>query len=375
MFADKKKNESENAGTRMKGRRGEEKIEFDFEEDDKLPFDDEDYDDGYSGDDGEDVEEIRMAKPRRGLSASTIILALLLLLAVGGGGYYYLNSTPVPMIKSPVVVTNKVKVPATIVPQSSPVATAAVKPASPNPVVAVAPAKSPQPAPNAKATAAVVQAPAPLAKATAPAPLVKATAPAPLVKATAAAPLAKAPTPAPLAKATAPVAVVLPEAKSEVTSPVASVPATPQPFTLSAGAFLSQKHLHDMEKKIRRLGYTPKIQTTYRMVPMTRLLIGIYDPAAAEAQRKVLIAQIPDLFTLKQGDKVALYAGSYQSLDAARSFYDQLYLRGILVDEETVPLRMPLKMIGYGSFETRAVAEKAAKRAITAGLTAQVIKR
>jgi cell division septation protein DedD len=78
---------------------------------------------------------------------------------------------------------------------------------------------------------------------------------------------------------------------------------------------------------------------------------------------------------MKQGDKVALYAGSYQSLDQARSFADQLYLRGILVDEETVSLRMPLKKISFGSFASRTAAEKAAKRAAATGLTAQVVKR
>lgn len=108
---------------------------------------------------------------------------------------------------------------------------------------------------------------------------------------------------------------------------------------------------------------------------MTRLLLGVYEPAIAAARKNELAAQVPELFTLKQGDKVALYAGSFQSLNSARSYADQLYLRGIHVDEETVALRMPLKKISYGSFATRVAAEKAAKKAAAAGLTAQVIKR
>ena len=112
------------------------------------------------------------------------------------------------------------------------------------------------------------------------------------------------------------------------------------------------------------------------MVPMTRLLLGIYDdPAAAQARSRELAGLVPDLFSLKQGKKVALYAGSYQSLDQARSFADQLYRHGILVDEETVSLRMPLHKISFGSFSTRAAAEKAAKRAAATGLPAQVVKR
>jgi cell division septation protein DedD len=162
--------------------------------------------------------------------------------------------------------------------------------------------------------------------------------------------------------------------KSEVAAP-AALPASRQPFTLAAGAFLSPKHQRETEKKIRHLGYTPKVQTTFSMVPMTRLRLGVYDPATAKVRSQELSAQIPGLFAVKQGDKVALYAGSYQSLDQARSFADQLYLRGIHVDEETVSLRMPLKKITFGSFASRAAAEKAAKRVAAAGLTAQVVKR
>jgi cell division septation protein DedD len=167
------------------------------------------------------------------------------------------------------------------------------------------------------------------------------------------------------------VAVAPTEVKSEAVSP----PATHQPFTLSAGTFVNKKNQREVEKTIRRLGYTPKVKSTFIMVPMTRLRLGVYDPATAQARRRELSAQLPGLFAMKQGSKVALYAGSFQSLDQARSFADKLYLRGILVDEETVSLRMPVKNVSYGSFASRAAAEKAAKRAATAGLTAQVVKR
>lgn len=329
MFGIGKKKETEKAVTQKAEKGGADEIQFDFEEDDKLPFD-------HEGLPDEDfaVENFAAEPARKGLPQRTLLLGLLLLLALGGGGYYYLNSSPPPQSK-PAAPVKKVKVQPT---KPVPAPVAAGKPAGPAPA-ATAPAKASQPVPVAP--------PAPAAA----------------VKPASAIPVAKA----------AP-AVAVPEAKREAVAPTV-LPAGRQPFTLSAGAFLSQKHQRETEKKIHRLGYKPKVQTTYSMVPMTRLRLGVYDPATAQKRSQELSALCPDLFTLKQGDKVALYAGSYQSLDQARSFADQLYLRGIHVDEETVSLRMPLKKISFGSFASHTAAEKAAKRAAAAGLTAQVVKR
>ncbi|MBE0503694.1 MAG: SPOR domain-containing protein [Desulfuromonadales bacterium] len=286
----------------------ENEIQFDFDDDDKLPFDD---DDGFAD---EDMEE---EPPRNGLrqllSQRSLLLILLLLLALGAGGYYYLNGPlepapqPAPPVKARVTV------------QPAAPNTVEVKPETP---VAAAPA--PAQAPQAETPAVsekVVPAPAET--------------------------VAKAPE-----------------------------PATKQPFTLSAGAFANKENQQEVEKKIRRLGYTPKVQTISGMVPMTRLLLGIYnDPAAAQARSQELSTLIPNLFSLQEGDKVALYAGSFQNIDQARRYAEKLHQQGILADEETVSVRMPLKKISFGSFASRAEAEKAAKRAMAAGLTAQVAKR
>jgi cell division septation protein DedD len=331
MFGIGEKKETIKSGDKGEEKGEEDEIQFDFEENDKLPFDD---DEGFADEDF--VDEPARKGLRQSLSQRTLLLILLLLLALGGGGYYYLNSTAVPPEVPPPSKPVAVKTKVTVQPET-PALTPAVNPSSPAPVTAV-PAKSSQQAP------AVKEKVAPVAKTE-----------------------AVASTPAPVAAVAAP---------SEVKSEIASLPATRQPFTLTVGAFLNQKHQREVEKKIRRLGYTPKVQTTYSMVPMTRLLLGIYDdPAAALARRKELSAQIPGLFSLQQEGKVALYAGSYQSLNQARTIADQLYLRGILVDEETVSLRMPLKRISFGSFASRTAAEKAAKSAVAAGLTVQVVKR
>ncbi len=319
MFGIGKKSEEVKTGAQGEVKGTEDEIQFEFEENDRLPFDD---DENFTDEDfvDEDVANESRKGMRQSLSQRTLLLVLLLLLALGGGGYYYLNSTSVPPSPAP----------------KAPVKTrVSVQPESPAPVV-VAPPQEPQsvipiPEKSAPATKAVAEM-----------------------------------TPAPDAAAV----------PSEPKRTTASKPAVSQPYTLTAGAFVSQKNQREVERKIRRLGYTPQVQTVESMVPMTRLLLGIYDdPAAAQARRQELSAQLPGLFALQQGEKVALYAGSFQDLDQARRLADQLYLRGILVDEETISLSMSLKKISFGSFPSRAEAEKAAKRAAAAGLTAQVAKR
>lgn len=329
MFGIGKKSESGKTGAKGEMKGTEDEIQFDFEENDKLPFDD---DENFADDDFVDedfADEPSRKGMRQPLSQRTLLLVLLLLLALGGGGYYYLNSISAPPSPEPSAPVKK---------------RVSVQPESPVPVVVtpvpvvVTPVQDPQPA------TAMPEQSAPVTKG-----------------------VAETISPAPDAAAAVP---------SESKRATASKPAVSQPYTLTAGAFVSQKNQREVERKIRRLGYTPQVQTVDSMVPMTRLLLGIYDdPAAAQARRQELSAQLPGFFALQEGEKVALYAGSFQNLDQARRLADQLYLRGILVDEETISVPMSLKKISFGSFSSRAEAEKAAKHAAAAGLTAQVVKR
>jgi cell division septation protein DedD len=325
MFGIGKKNETENSAVKD-GRKGrEDEIQFDFEEDDKLPFDDDEgfVDEGFAEDDMEEES------PRKGLPQRSILLILLLLLALGGGVYYYLNG---PLDQAPQSEPVKAKV--AVDPTPTPVE---VKPETPV-------AASPVPDQGLQAATPTV-------------PEKVASAPAETV-------------------ATAPASTPAPPVPSEVKSDVVPAPATKQPFTLNVGAFLSKENQQEVEKKIRRLGYTPKVQTVSAMVPMTRLLLGIYDdPAAAQARSRELSTLIPNLFSLQEGDKVALYAGSFQRVEQARQFAEKLHQQGILADEETVSTQMSLQKITFGSFANRAEAENAAKRAADAGLTAQVARR
>lgn len=146
-------------------------------------------------------------------------------------------------------------------------------------------------------------------------------------------------------------------------------------YTLLGGAFVTKAGLLDAERKARRLGYTLQIKEIRRPVTMIRLRIGYFTPAEAEVQRKALSRKIPGVFTMKEGDQVALYAASHYNLDQARSYADKLFQQGIHVEEESVEVVMPLKQLRYGDFTSHAAAEKAGEQARKLGLEAVVVKR
>lgn len=291
--------------------------------------------------------------PSGGGRNRTLLLLLLLVVLCGAGVYFYLYGIP-GMEPEPTPVPVAVKVPVTPVP----------KPAAP-PAPAVAPAPAPAAAPKPASSAA---APA-TAPATAPA---VASAPAPVSAAAPTGAVAKpAPVPAPV-PAPAPVATAAPApaAPAAATTPAVQAKAKPQAgdYVLNAGAFLVKANLLDAERRVRRLGFEPRRTTVKRPVEMTRLRLGVYPPAEAEARYRDLAAYYPSAFTLKQGDKVAVYVASHQDLNKARVFADELYLDGIRVVEEQAQVPMNMTLITFGNFPDKAAAEQELKRVRAAGL-------
>lgn len=300
-------------------------------------------------------------KPPSGGGKKGALLLLLIILG-GAGAYFYLYGIPgmeaEPVKPAPV----SVKVPVAPVPKpAAPVAVAA-KPAAP-PATTTVPAATPGAAKPAATPAPTAVAPAKPAAATTPA-------------ASAATVASKAvPAPAPVAAAKPAATTALKAAPPPAVKPVkepAEVVAEekPQPgsFVYNAGAFLVKANLIDAERRVRRLGFEPRRTTVKRPVAMTRLRVGVYPPQEAAARYHDLVAGYPSAFTLKQGDKVALYAASFHDLNQARSFADQLYLDGIHVEEEQTEVPMKMTVLTFGNFPDKAEAEKELKRIRAAGL-------
>jgi hypothetical protein len=273
----------------------------------------------------------------RGSRTRPLLLVLLLVLALAGGYFYYVGQPESPAPAPPPSPPAKKTV-------ALPAPPPAAQPASKEP----APAAANAPAP-AKVAAPVPAAPVPAAAA----------AKAPPAK-TAAAPSAAAAKPQP---APAP-------AKAEGR---AAVPG--EPYFLHGGAFVLKGNLQAAEKTVRRLGYEPHLQQVRRATPMTRLRVGYFLPEQAEQRLREIRTLAPDAFTLRGGDGVFVYAGSFCDIDQARRFADRLYAQGVRVEEEPTEVVLPVSLLSFGSFPDRQSAEKAAEKARRAGLEATVDKR
>lgn len=320
---------------------------------DDFSFDEEEseLDSGQESEDWGDYEP-----EKKGGSKRLIYLLLLLLVLAGGAAAYFFLLAPEDGPSSPVTVVN--------VP-SKPVATP-----MPKPIGAIKPAESPEsqkPAPvpvpadpvqepvAAKPAAEVPAAEVPVAK------MPKAPAPAPVAK----------PQPTPTDKP-APVA-----AKPKLFEPETTAqPVMAGDYTLSAGAFLMQSSVDGVVKKIRKLGYQPKVQPIKRKVEMTRLLVGVYSPDVATRKLREVKKITSGAFSLNKGSKTAVYAGSFVVLDKARVFADtSLTNSGIRVTEEPVQIDQTLQRVTFGSFVSRAEADKVSREVAGKGLEAKPVKK
>ncbi len=170
-------------------------------------------------------------------------------------------------------------------------------------------------------------------------------------------------------------------AKSEVPAAVAKKKATVASekhvvvgkYTIQAGAFVDHVHRDQVLAKISQLGYKGKVIPVKKVMPMTRLLIGVYAQDVAEQKVKSLAKTIPGVFSMRRGDGRAVYAGSYYEIDKARIFADELSKQGIVVKEEPAEVELTLSRLRFGSFPDEAKANKAARQARDIGLEVEVV--
>lgn len=322
-----------------------------------------------------------------------LIGVIALLLVIGGGAaYYFLYMTPAPAKKPAKPAPRKVVAvaPKPAKPATQP-ATAATAPATATPVAAT----PPQPAATTAAPVAAQKPAGTPATATVPAtqPAAPQSPPAQPVAVTPAPAVKPTPAKAQPAVPPQPVAVTQPPAEAKVSPKVAVTPEKKQAakpakststrtapanrgiYTLSAGTFADPTELHAAEREIKRLGYRPEIVTSFHKTPMTRLLVGYYSAAEAESLCRSYQKDYPGFFTLKRGEQVALYAGSYRDADRARAYAATLRDHGIKVAEETAVVAIPTKELRFGSFDDHDVAAAKAERARASGITAQVVSR
>lgn len=313
-----------------------------------------------------------------GSKIKLLVLLLLVLIAGGGGYYYFVMSQPAPLPPAR--------------PPKRPVATAP-KPAVPPPTVPAAPATGQVPVavpPSPAQPGAPVAAPAPVV---APAPTTVAVAPPPR-------PGVAVPLPAPAVVPAKPAVAVAPSPKPAVAVPVpapAAVPAKPAPavaaapiakpaaavavpaanggpWMVEAGTYLNPSDLKTAKNAICRLGYEPKVSTRQKTVHMTRLRLGSYSEGEVKAALASVRAMAPDAFTLRSGSNFTLYAGTYADQQNVREMLGRLIDKGIQAEEEPVEVNRTISLLRFGGFASQASAEKAAAKALQAGIAAEVVK-
>ncbi len=190
------------------------------------------------------------------------------------------------------------------------------------------------------------------------------------------------PPPAPLVVEAKPAAPAVPAVAVKSPPPAAAVvkktaakkPVAAGKYSIQAGAFVDHVNRDETLAKISQLGFEGKVIPVKKVMPMTRLLIGVYAADMAKQKAKELEKTIPTVFYLRRGDQLAVYAGSFYEIDKARVFADGLYKNGVKVEEEKTEVELTLSRLRFGSFPDQATAKQAAKRARAVGLEADVVR-
>ncbi len=302
---------------------------------------------------------------QRGSLRQTLLL-LLLLIALGGAALYHFYPdlfSPAPPPPQPQPVKRQ--------PIKLPVA------AAQEPAASAQPSTPAQPVPPAASQASPA-----IPKAEGPEPGVLTEVlppqPAPALKSSPApAPPPAAPVKAaPPAPEPAPAAAVKGVQGGEKAAPRPAAPAAVAgPYVLQAGAYIVEANLQEVEATVRKLGFQPRLTRTKKGVDMTRLRVGVYKEQEAKAKVRDLSSLAPDAFYVQKKEGWVVYAGSYHSLDRARSYADRLYAKGVRVEEETARVELPMTIVYFGDFVDAAAAEKTALRARASGLDVSVVKQ
>ena len=326
------------------------KDDFTFDEEENIDLgSDQDQAQEQESDDWGDYEPEKKAGSKR------LLYMLLLLVALAGVAVYMFVLAPADGPSPPVKV---VKAP------RQPIAAPMPKPApAAQSTKAAVPAAKPAPETPLKADVQPVTPPAETAPAVAPTP----------VKQTVAAPTVDKPEPIAAVKPAAAPTEVKPKLFESKPAPA---PMAAGDYTLSAGAFVMQSSVDGVVKKIRKLGYEPKISKIKRQIEMTRLLVGVYPSNEATKKLSEIKKVSSGAFILNKGSQTAVYAGSFLVLDRARVYADTtLSKNGIKVTEETAMVDRTLQRVTFGSFVSREEAAKTSQKVAGKGLEAKPVKK
>jgi cell division protein FtsN len=149
---------------------------------------------------------------------------------------------------------------------------------------------------------------------------------------------------------------------------------SPETYRLDAGSYLFASNIQEIVKKIRSLGYEPEVMVIEEQVPMTRLKLGLFSEAdAREALAKAKQFE-PSSFTLRQGDKYGVYAGTFYVQDNVDRLQKKLLQQGIAAEQESIRVVRKLNRVRFGDFSSREEAVKASSQATSSGLANEIVQ-
>ena len=111
-------------------------------------------------------------------------------------------------------------------------------------------------------------------------------------------------------------------------------------YRVLIGPIVNSEEVDHAMTVLRDKGFRPQLLASSGTVDMIRLLEGIYPPAQARERLEELLPEFPSAFLLPDGDRWALYIGSFSDRDRARRQQRALAERQIQVAQVDSQLTM-----------------------------------
>ncbi|BCS53033.1 SPOR domain-containing protein [Geobacter sp. SVR] len=166
-------------------------------------------------------------------------------------------------------------------------------------------------------------------------------------------------------------------AQKPAKKPVAGSAAPAGKWTVVVGNYILEDAMATDLARVRKAGFKASVQPGVRKkAPMNRLFLAEFaDRHAAQAELEKLKRYTSDAFIVDQGDKHAVYAGSYLLDSRAASEKERLAAAGLTVAVRHVEVPIPSKNLITGVFADKGAAETAVRKLKEAGLSGAYIRQ
>lgn len=148
-------------------------------------------------------------------------------------------------------------------------------------------------------------------------------------------------------------------------------------FTLKTADLAFARDVARAEAQLKKAGIKPvAVHKTVKAEPMNRLFYAEYPTReAAAADLEQLKTKAPDAFMVPEGDKFAIYAGSYLKEGRGAIEQDRLFDKGIRLVMKKTQVKIPITYITAGSFASKEEARNAAVKLKKSGVAIAVVKK